>query len=69
MLPINNGHRPSIYPPGGYIYICAREKDEERYIDSSDIQVDQLGNLLKVLSEFYNAVKVCRLNARHLVRG
>lgn len=42
---------------GGY-----RGKDE-RHIDSADIQVSiGGGNLLKVLSEFHNAVKVCRSN-------
>lgn len=57
MLPINNGHRGGIYPRerGGGV-----RRTLYRFRGHSGGY--QLGNLFKVLSEFHNAVKVCRLN-------
>jgi len=54
MLPINNGHRRYLSPREH------RGEKDERHIRRTFRY--QLGNLLKVLSEFHNAVKVCRLN-------
>lgn len=59
MLPINNGHRWYLFSAGEESGVRGRETN---VISIRRTFRYQLGNLLEVLSEFYNAVKVCRLN-------